>query len=280
MAPRAQGGRPPMGFLHALAALLRGFGRAITPVTSCDDGRRHAPGSCPQLGGSVLAIIPERACHDFLGVPDNGYRSDPRRPGRDPGSSRRATEPNDTGGEGRSADSVFLLQAAGRRRGRTCPAHRCRRTAAGSGAGLAAWRGRVVVVRHRPSRDQPTAAARHRGQPPQRPAVVRVRCDPRSADHLAGPDRHGRVLGFRNHRAGSSGGSPGGARGRYSLGLRANGRHRPGSAVGPRSWVQQWLKPRSAASRAMGSVRRTASSQGPNTWPDTAPRWVAGTTTR
>ena len=155
----------------------------------------------------------------------------------------------------------------------------------GSGAG----RGRLAAVRHRPGGDQPPAAARRRGQPARHPGAVRLRRDPRAAHDPPGADRDGGVLGSRDDRARAGRRRARGPRSGHPLDLRADGRHRPRSAVGPhhrgrrRGSVPRRGRRRGTGARLPGrggSARPSASSPVPSTSPGTAPRSAAATTTR
>ena len=110
-------------------------------------------------------------------------------------------------------------------------------------------------------RDQPAAAARARRQPARHPRALRLRRDPRLPHHPPGADRDGGLLGPGDDRARAGGRRAGGARRRHPLDLRADGRHRPRSALGPhrrgrrRGPVPRRGRsppPRCAASRAKG----------------------------
>ena len=155
--------------------------------------------------------------------------------------------------------------------------------------GARARRGRIAAVPDRSGRDQPAPAAGAGRQPSRHPAAVRLRCHPRAADHLPGPDRHGRLVGSRDHRTGSVRRRPGGPCGGHPLGLRPDGGHRPGSAVGPdrrgrgRGSVpgrRRRRRPGPRLPRRGPRHSRSASSPAPNTSPGTGPPSAGGTTTR
>ena len=126
-------------------------------------------------------------------------------------------------------------------------------------AALARGRRRVPAVRDRPGRDQPAAAADHRGQPARHPGAVRVRRHPRLPHDPAGADRDGGVLGprgrssrARRSRRGRRARSASTGRSRRwstSRGTRAGA----GSSRAPariRTWARRSPAARSAASRA------------------------------